>query len=85
MSQEGKWWEGIPRIQAAEGLGGRRPCDVLEAEPLYCWAVKSSLGPWTKAKDMSNFEVIAPLIGSFSVKETEATGLAKDLAWCQKV
>lgn len=21
MSQEGKWWEGIPRIQAAEGLG----------------------------------------------------------------
>lgn len=47
---------------------------MLEAEPLYCRAVKSSLGPWTKAKDMSNFEVIAPLIGSFSVREIEATG-----------
>lgn len=32
------------------------------------------LGPWTKMKDMSNFEVIAPLMDSFSMRETKATG-----------
>lgn len=32
------------------------------------------LGPWTKVKDMSNFEVIAPLMDSFSMRETKATG-----------
>lgn len=59
MSQERKWWEGVPRIQAAEGLGeeGLEMCWKLG---LSGWALKPSLGLRANAKNMGDLEVIAP-------------------------
>lgn len=79
MSQEGKWWVGIPRMQAAEGLGegglemGWRLVLCSVAGTIQCREyeqVGSGNSPDGQLQYVSNSK---PLV----------TG--KDLAWCQTV
>lgn len=73
MSQEGKWWEGIPRIQAAEGL---REGGLEMGWRLYVGQCReyeqlgSDNSPDGQLQWVSNLK---PLV------------IGKDLAWCQTV